>query len=147
MDYPRINNSERNKPRINWNNSFLCELFFTSVCKYLQLHKFSFLLNAVKFLVVVAISRGKRYEICGGNITLWNQKRPIYVAKGPEKHDFLEIVWSMRCIIQWQTRGIRKRYTFNVNPENVYLPRGRRLRFQLINSKFPAPLSVHLFPD
>lgn len=122
--------------------------FFTSVCKYLQLHKFSFLFKCGEMFGCCCHFLGvkKKRDLCW-NIKLWNQKRPIYVAKGPENTLFFwGIVWSMRCIIQRRTREIRKRYTLMWTPKNVYSPRGRRLRFQLINSKFPAPLKMYLFP-
>lgn len=68
----------------------------------------------------------KKANIFGKGTTHWTQQKP-------------GDVFALFGLVMYNSEKAKKRYTFNVNPENVHLPRGQRLRFQLINSKFPAP--------
>lgn len=82
--------------------------------------------------VVVAVEGGDLKQI-----KLVKPEKGQYMWLRDPKARFLFALWS--CDVKF---GGSKKEIQRTNPENVYLARGQRLRFQLINSKFPAPLSV-----
>jgi hypothetical protein len=103
----------------------------------------------MRFQLLLPFFRVDKYP----NKILWvekerceNQKRTNTCGQGIGKHVFQgEIVWSNAMYNSVENK--RNQKEIHVNPDDVYSPRGRRLRFQLINSKFPAPLKFYLFAE
>lgn len=62
------------------------------------------------------------------------------VANGPDSGQLGMCLLSGH--VMYDSVEVKNRYTINASPENVYLSRGQRLRFQLINSRFPVPIDI-----
>jgi hypothetical protein len=100
----------------------------------------------VKYLVVVAISGGERSDICVETLNCETKKGRYMWLRDPKTRCFFGDCLVNAMYNSAENKRNQKEIHVNVNPKNVNSPRGRRLRFQLINSKFPAPLKIYLFP-